>query len=109
VEIKYHLDESVHGAVGIGLRLRGIDVTTAADAALIGAADADHLAYAHREGRVAVSCDSDFLRLDAAGVDHAGIVYFPQSARTVGQIVNALTLLRLVQTAEGMHARVEYL
>jgi hypothetical protein len=53
MEIRYHLDESVHGAVALGLRHRGIDVTTAADAGLLGAADAAQLAYAASNLRVA--------------------------------------------------------
>ena len=74
-EIRYHLDENVHGAVANGLRLRGIDVTTASDAALLGASDAEHVAFARSQGRVIVTHDDDFLRLHAESIEHAGIVY----------------------------------
>jgi hypothetical protein len=37
--LRFHLDEHVAGAIAAGLRRRGIDVTTAADAGLLGAED----------------------------------------------------------------------
>ena len=45
MQIRYHLDESVAHAIGHGLRQRGIDVTTATEAGLIGATDEQHLEY----------------------------------------------------------------
>lgn len=62
-EIRFHLDENVHGAVGNGLRLRGIDVSTTQDAQLPGASDEEHLSFARSEHRVIVTHDDDFLRL----------------------------------------------
>src|SRR5262249_34838704 len=61
--IRYHLDEHVDGAIARGLRDRGVDVTTARDAGLLGAPDAEHLEFAMRESRVIVTHDADFLRL----------------------------------------------
>lgn len=78
MQIRYHLDESVNHAVATGLRQRGIDVTTVIDAGLTGADDEAQLAFARTHGRVTVSHDSDFLRLAAAGVEHAGIAYCHQ-------------------------------
>lgn len=73
--ILLHLDENVDHAVAHGLRLRGIDVTTTTDANLIGASDAEQLAFALREGRVIFTQDQDFLRHHQAGSEHGGIVY----------------------------------
>jgi hypothetical protein len=67
------------------------------------------LAFAAAEGCVAVSHDSDFLRLDAAGTLHHGVVYCRQQSRSIGQIVNALMLLRRTRTAEEMRGMVEFI
>jgi hypothetical protein len=107
--IRYHLDESVAGAVAQSLRLRGIDVTTARDAGLIGATDLQHLAFTLSQNRVAVSHDSDCLRLDHAGVPHAGIAYCAPGLRTIGQIIHRLTDFWRTRTQDDMGQRVEFL
>ncbi len=56
-----------------------------------------------------VSHDSDFLRLAAAGVEHAGIAYCHQRNRTIGQIVVALARLWRARAAEDMHGQIVYL
>ena len=38
-EIRYHLDEHMDNAVAVGLRRRGIDVTTTVEAGLMRASD----------------------------------------------------------------------
>ncbi|MCW5851828.1 MAG: hypothetical protein KIT87_17275 [Anaerolineae bacterium] len=52
--------------------------------------------------------DDDFLRLHAAAVVHAGIVYVPQHA-SVGEIVRGLMLVFQALDAEDMQGRFEYL
>ena len=92
--IRFHLAESMPNAVAEGLRRRGIDVTTSSEAQLLAAKDEEQLAFATRETRVLVTRDQDFLRLNASGIKHAGIVYwterqlnldchFPESIRIV--------------------------
>lgn len=108
-EIRYHLDEHVATAVASGLRRRGIDVTTTAEADLLGADDPDHLALALREGRVVVTHDSDFLSLARAQPEHAGICYCHQQVRSVRQIIEMLCLLHECYDAETMRNRIEYL
>ena len=109
MEIKYHLDESVANAIANGLQHRGIDVTTSKDTGLIGASDAEQLGYARREGRVLVTHDDDFLRIHAAGVEHAGIAYVHQKRLTVGQAVLALVALHRDQDAESVTGHVKFL
>ena len=109
MEIKYHLDESVSNAVANGLEYRGMDVTTSKVAGLIGASDLQQLAYARGQGRVLVTHDDDFLRIHAAGTEHAGIVYVHQKRLTIGQTVLALLALHRNQSAEAMTSRVEFL
>ena len=107
--IQFHLDESVRTAVAIGLHQRGIDVTTPRDAGLVGASDEAHLEFALREGRVVVTHDDDFLRLNQAGHAHAGIAYCHQNARSIGQIVLALSRLWRTSTPEELRGVVRFL
>jgi hypothetical protein len=50
--IRFHLDEHVSNAVAEGLRRRGMNVTTTADAGLLGADDSQHIAFALAQDRV---------------------------------------------------------
>ena len=107
--IRFHLDEHVPHAVADGLRLLGIDVTTTADASLIGADDADQIAYGHTQGRMIFTEDDDFLILAAAGVAHAGIAYCHQTSRSIGLIIRALQLIWEVYEPDEMKNRVEFI
>jgi predicted nuclease of predicted toxin-antitoxin system len=107
--IRFHLDEHIDFAVADGLRRRGIDVTTSADAGLLGAEDLDHIAFANPAGRVILSSDPDFLRLHHQGVQHSGIAYCHQQSRTIGEMIRALELLWEVLEPDEMHNRVEFI
>jgi uncharacterized protein with PIN domain len=109
VEIRFHLDENVHGAIAKGLRLRGVDVTTTHEAGLIGASDEDHLAFALAQKRVVVTHDDDFLRLVSGGAAHAGIVYSAPRHLTIGQTVHGLMRLWRKYSAENFYGRVEFI
>ena len=80
VDIRYHLDEHIDSAVAAGLRLRGVDVTTTIEQGLDGASDSRQMEFARGQGRVLVTCDSDFLALANSGVPHAGIVFWASSS-----------------------------
>ena len=45
MSVCFHLDEHISTGLAAALRHRGIDVTTTADAGLVGAAARDHLAF----------------------------------------------------------------
>ena len=107
--IRFHLDEHVAFAVAAGLRRLGIDVTTTADANLLGADDADQIAYALAEGRTTFTQDVDFLVLAAAGEPHAGILYCRQDTRSIGRIIRALELIWEVYEADELRNRVEFI
>ncbi len=85
--IRFHLDENISTSIAEGLRRRGVDVTTTADAGLMGADDAAQLAFAAAHGRVVVTHDADFLRLHAEGTVHTGIAYCFVGALTVGELL----------------------
>jgi predicted nuclease of predicted toxin-antitoxin system len=106
--IKFYTDEHVASAVVKGLRERGVEVMTAAEAGLRGASDEVHLAHARAERRVLVSHDADFLRLHAAGTEHPGIAYSPQTL-PVGDLIRALMLLVQVLESDDMINHVEFL
>lgn len=107
--IRLHLDEDVDPAIAAGLRRRGIDVTTSREVGLLGATDPLQLAYALREGRVLFTHDDDHLKLNASGVEHAGIAYCHRLSRSIGEIVESLVLLCEVCKPEEMVGHVEYL
>jgi hypothetical protein len=85
-----------------------VDVSTVAEAGLIGVSDEEQLAHAVAEWRVLVSHDTDFLRLHAAGIQHAGIAYGPQDL-AVGDMIRSLMLIAEVLDADDMIDHVEFL
>ncbi len=106
--IRFHLDEHVSNAVAEGLRRRGIDVTTTADAGLLGADDFQHLAFALAQDRVIFTNDHHFLRLHDQGHHHLGIAYCHQQSRSVGEIIRVLELIWEVLEPHEMRDRVEF-
>jgi hypothetical protein len=66
------------------------------------------LERARAEGRVIFIQDDDFLRLHAAGVEHAGIGY-AQQGTSVGDIIRGLMLIYQLLDADDMKGHVEYL
>lgn len=105
---KFYADEHVSKAVVRGLRQRGVDVLTVAEAGMRGASDEQHLIRGRMEGRVIFTQDRDFLRLHAAGQDHAGIVYVP-SGTSIGEIISGLMLIYQVFDSAEMKDHLEYL
>ena len=47
--VRFHLDEHVDEAIALGLRRRGIDVSTTVEAGLMAATDLEHVQFARRE------------------------------------------------------------
>ncbi len=106
--IKYYTDEHVAKAVIRGLRQRGVDVLTVPEAGMLAASDEEHLALARAEERVVFTQDDDFLRLAAAGFEHAGVVYAAQHT-PIGTIVHGLMLIYQVLLPDEMQDHIEYL
>jgi len=109
VSIRFHLDEHISAHVAAGLRRRNIDVTTTAEAGLVGATDLAHLEFATRSGRVLVTQDDDFLRLHANGAHHAGIAYCQQQSMPTGDMLRRLILIHDLLLPEEIAGRVEFL
>lgn len=106
--IRLYADEHIATAVVRGLRQRGVDVITVVDAQARGATDENLLRDAREQGRVMLTQDDDFLRLHAAGRDHAGIVHVNPKAR-VGEIVRGVLLIHQLLDAVDMRRHVEFL
>ena len=96
-------------AIAAGVRRRGIDVTTTPDAGLLTACDEEQTAYARAEGRVIFTLDKDFLRIHAAGIPHAGIVYCRQGKLVIGGIIQGLTEIWEVMEPEEVRNWLVYL
>jgi hypothetical protein len=112
-QIKFYTDAHIPKSVIEQARLHGVDIVRCEDVGMKQASDEEHLEYALREGRVMVTADEDFLRLDAtwrqAGKTHAGIVYiYPERQGVVGAIVREIVFLHQAvaagaATPEEMH------
>lgn len=108
-EIRYHLDEHMDGAIAVGLRRRGINVTTTAEAGLLQASDSEQIAFATFEQRVFVTRERGIAAELPAGMSHAGIAIARSGRRNIGPTVLALVHLHRVRTAEEMVDQFEYL
>jgi predicted nuclease of predicted toxin-antitoxin system len=107
--IRFHLDECCDPAIADGLRRRSIDVTTSQEAGLLEAEDEEQAAYGLAQDRVVFTHDADFLRLQAAGVPHAGIVYRAKDTLGLGEIIKRLVLIWEIYEPDEFRGRVEFL
>jgi uncharacterized protein with PIN domain len=105
--LRFHLDEHVARAVAVALRNRGVDVTTSAEAGLLGASDEAQLDYAHAQQRVLLTNDTDYLRLHAAGWAHSGIVFIGNQL-SIGQVIRFAALLHDLLAPAEMAGRVDF-
>jgi predicted nuclease of predicted toxin-antitoxin system len=106
--IRLHLDENVDPDVARALRRHGIDVSTTQEVGLRTQNDAAQLDFIHREGRVIMTHDADFLRIGST-TDDPGIIYCDKTARSIGEIIRGLILIYEVLTPEDMIGKIEFL
>jgi hypothetical protein len=113
--LRLYVDEdAMDGDVVRGLRSRGIDVATAAEAGMIRRRDEDHLSFATVQGRVLYSFNvGDFHEIHtawiASGRDHCGIVLTRQQRYSTGEQIRRLLRLIGSLTTEAMRNREEFL
>lgn len=108
-EIRYHLDEHVDKAIAVGLRRRGIDLTTTVEAGIRQASDSQQIAFATSQGRVFVTRERGIAKEVTAGTSHSGIVVTRVGRRYIGPTILALVRLLRTKTAEEMVDRIEFL
>jgi hypothetical protein len=106
--IRFHLDENVSGAIATALDRRGVDVTTAVDAGLLGADDEAHLRFGQSQDRVIVTHDDDFTRLHAQGIEHAGICYCPKEKHSIGELIRLMLLVHECFREDEMRGHLEF-
>jgi hypothetical protein len=113
VSIPLYADVHVNQRVTDGARARGVDILTAQEDGRRRDADDVLLLRASALGRVMVSQDQDMLahasRLIGTGVEFAGLIYAHQLHITIGQFVDDLELLCLVEDPPYMRNRIEWL
>lgn len=103
--VKFYLDESLSPEILKQLRSQGIDVIRGP----LRAQDLRHLRNATEMGRVVCTEDRDFLKLAAAGVEHAGIIRGRQKRHSIGDWVKCLQLVHVACTADEMWNMVMFL
>jgi hypothetical protein len=107
------MDEHVHRAITVGLRLRGVDVLTVQEDHHRNTPDAVLLDRATELGRVLFSQDEDLLaeaqRRQTAGVPFTGVIYAHQLRVTIGDCVRDLELIAKAADPEDLVNRVEFL
>jgi hypothetical protein len=108
-----YLDESVNPRVADGLRRRGIDVTTAAQAGKLGTADIEQLVYAEHIGAVLLTHDADFIRISAGrrekNLSHPGVIYAHLHKYGVGTIVKKVAALAGANTFRDLETQIIFL
>lgn len=107
--IKFQLDEHISTIVARELRRRGIDAVSATEAGLLHAPDQRVMEHARRESRVVVTSDHDFLRMNAEGQSHLGIVHCRQQDLSIGYLVEMLEMIHELKTFDEMIGHVEYI
>lgn len=107
--ITLYLDENVSPKIARQLQNRGIDAISVRELGVLGDADLTHLQRATQLGRVLVTCDADFLRFAADGLEHAGIIFGVQTHHSVGDWVKKLEMICFVYAAADFINHVEYL
>jgi hypothetical protein len=116
VTLAYYFDEDIMNRNLVqAMRLRGLDVVTALEAATIHRSDEAHLEFAAEHGRVTCSFNAaDFARIHrewlSLGRNHAGILLVQQLRRySVGTQLRALLRLSAELNATEMTNRLVFL
>ena len=107
-QLRFYTDENISRAVIRGLRRLGADVLSTPEADMLGETDDRHLELANRLGRVLITHDPDFLRLDSQGFPHSGIVIAPEGT-SISRMIAGLTLIYEIMEPDDMIGRVEYI
>lgn len=96
MQIRLYLDEDAMArALVLGLRARGVDVTTVIDEGMKEKDDREQLEYATRQGRVIFTFNvGHFCKLHqdclAQGKNHAGIIVVYRQRYSVGEQIRRL-------------------
>jgi hypothetical protein len=107
------MDENVHRAITMGLRLRGVDVLTVQEDERSGATDLEVLDRATELGRPLFSQDDDLLAeacdRQTAGISFPGLIYAHQLHVTIGDCIRDLEMIAKAAESSDLENRVEFL
>ena len=113
MSVALYMDEHVHRAITVGLRLRGVDVLTAQDDGRRNTPDDVLLDRATELGRIMFSQDDDLLaeakRRQVKGRPFSGVIYAHQLRTTIGVCVRDLELIARAAEPQDLANRVEFL
>lgn len=108
-----YMDEHIHSAITIGLRLRDVDVLTVQEDHRTGASDLLILERAMELQRVIFTQDQDFLieanRRQIEGIPFFGVIYGHRRVVTIGDCIRDLEILAKVSDPEDLANSVQYL
>ncbi|MCO6458889.1 MAG: DUF5615 family PIN-like protein [Pirellulaceae bacterium] len=113
--VRLYVDEDAsESAVIAGLRARGVDLLTTAEAGREGTADEQQLEFATQQDRVLYTLNvRDFARLHreylASNRSHGGIIVIPEQRYSVGEKIRAVAAVVQANTAESLKDRIEFL
>ena len=102
--IRFYLDENLSPKIAEQLARHGIDVIRGQ----LKVDDLSHLKRATALGRVVCTRDRDFLRMNTAGEEHAGIIKGLKH-HTVGDWVKYLRFVHSICAPDDMRDNVEHL
>ncbi len=105
--INFHLD--VSNAIALGLRRRGIDVTTTPEVGLIVVSDREQIAFALSGNPILITHNDDYVILHGGGMNHAGINYCDQKRRSICDILNTLVLIGEILEPKDMKNQLKFL
>jgi Domain of unknown function (DUF5615) len=112
VAISLYMDEHVHRAITLGLRLRGVDVLTVQEDGLTATPDPFILDRALELDRIMFSQDQDFLieahHRQNKGIHFSGVIYARQLV-AVGDCIRDLEIIAKASDPEDLVNRVEYI
>ena len=113
MSLALYVDEHVHRAITIGLRLRGVDILTVQEDGYSGVSDPQILNRATELGRVLFTQDNDFLveasRRQQEGIDFPGIIYGHQMLVSIGDCIQDLELITQAGETDDLTNSVRYL
>ena len=113
MSVALYMDEHVHRAITVGLRLRGADVLTVQEDGRRNTPDDALLDRAAELGRVLFSQDQDLLaeakRRQVEGRPFFGVIYAHQLRLTIGACVHDLELIARAAEPQDLANRVEFL
>ena len=106
--MKFYFDEHIDPAIAQGLKSRGIDVKTTAEAGKLSASDSEQIETAYTENRVIVTADRDFLILASENYKHKGIIFITNIRTPVGELIRKIESTFFIEDIE-MENRVRFI